>query len=335
MYLAIIILLFLVFFGQSIYLVRSILRNRYSNFKKELEDIKGDFGEKVIEEKALLAQKYKLENMASNMFTLYEISKDISRAQEEKETMEIFNEEIRKHIYFETCQLIETEKEHPDLKESFVFPLHAEKRVIGHLAIKGLKENDHDIFSIMAQQLALGLKRVRLYQDIERLAITDSLTGVLTRRYCLERFNEEFRRSIKHKSHLSFLMIDADHFKNYNDKYGHIVGDAVLREIGVLIKANVREIDLVGRYGGEEFCVILPDTTKEGGEFAAERIRQAIAGSEVKAYDETLRITVSLGLATSPEDAGTPQELIDKSDWALYRAKKLGRNRVSAFGVYK
>lgn len=334
MYLAEIILL-LACLGFSIYLARAVLQSRYFSFKEELEGLNKFFETKAWEEKNILAQKNQWQNVASNIFTLYEITKDISRAQDEKEIMSIFKEEIQRHLVFQDCKLLESHAETKDIEDSSIFPLHSEKKVIGFLAIKGLKEDEQDNFSIMANQLALGLKRVRLYQEIERLAITDSLTGVLTRRYCLERFNEEFQRAIKHKSQLSFLMIDVDHFKDCNDKYGHLVGDAVLKEIGIIIKANIREIDLLGRYGGEEFCVVLPDTPKEGGEFAAERIRQSIAQSEIKAYDESLKVTVSLGLATFPEDAASPQELIDKSDWALYRAKKLGRNRICAFGVYK
>jgi len=335
MYLGIGIILIGSLIASSIYLVRSILLNRNQVLKKSLEVQKEYCETKALEEKKLSTKKTDQEMAVGRIFALYEITKEISRAQDEKEIMEIFNGELRKHLFFQECKLLEVNSDTENLPDAFIVPLYSEKRVIGHLAIKGLSDSEQDNFSIMADQLALGLKRVRLYQDIERLAITDSLTEVLTRRYCLERFSEEFERAVKHKSHLSFVMIDVDHFKSYNDKFGHLVGDAVLKEIGILIKANVREIDFVGRYGGEEFCVVLPETSKEGGEFVAQRVRLAVAQSQIKAFDETLKVTISLGLATSPEDAANPQELIDKSDWALYRAKKLGRNRVSAFGVYR
>lgn len=333
--LIIIILLILVIIFQSIYLVRFILRSQYLILKEELDGLAKYYKSQAALEGGILEQKTDLENAANRIFTLYEITKEISRALDEKDIMAIFSEGLQQHFTFQDCKLLAVDSETENLKDYFILPLHAENKIIGYLAISGIKESDRDNLSITANQLALGLKRVRLYQDIERLAITDSLTGVFTRRYCLERFAEEFQRTMKHKSHLSFLMIDGDHFKDYNDKYGHLVGDAILKEIGILIKANIREIDLAGRYGGEEFCIILPDTLKEGAGFVAERIRRSIAESQIKAYDETLSITISIGLATSPEDASSYQELIDKSDWALYRAKKLGRNRVCAFGVYR
>ena len=129
-------------------------------------------------------------------------------------------------------------------------------------------------------------------------------------------------------------MIDIDDFKNYNDKFGHLVGDAIIKTIASEIKSNIREIDLLGRFGGEEFLCIFPETTKEGANFAAERIRKAIEAKEIQAYDEVLKATVSVGASTFPSDALNPTELIDKADWALYRAKKMGKNRVCSFAIF-
>jgi len=160
------------------------------------------------------------------------------------------------------------------------------------------------------------------------LAITDSLTGVSSRRYLMERFSEEIERSRKFKYNFSFLMVDIDHFKDYNDRYGHLVGDAILREVSKSIKENIRQIDLVGRYGGEEFSVILTETDKEGARLAAERIRQAIENKHIRIYDEDLRVTISIGVSIFPDDAYEARQLIEKADQALYQAKQAGRNRV-------
>jgi diguanylate cyclase (GGDEF)-like protein len=119
-----------------------------------------------------------------------------------------------------------------------------------------------------------------------------------------------------------------------NDQYGHLTGDQVLREIANIIKESVREIDLVGRFGGEEFCVVLPDTDLEGATVVAERIRKSAEQKLIKAYDNSLHITLSIGVTIYPTDGKLMEELMDKADWALYRAKSQGRNCVVAFGLY-
>jgi diguanylate cyclase (GGDEF)-like protein len=114
-----------------------------------------------------------------------------------------------------------------------------------------------------------------------------------------------------------------------------LAGDQVLKEIANIIQENVREIDIVGRFGGEEFCVVLPDTDQEGSRLVAERIRKSAEKRLIKAYDTSLRVTLSIGLAVYPSDGKLLEELMDKSDWALYRAKSQGRNKVVAFGTYQ
>jgi diguanylate cyclase (GGDEF)-like protein len=128
-------------------------------------------------------------------------------------------------------------------------------------------------------------------------------------------------------------MIDIDFFKNFNDQYGHLVGDVMLREVAKRIQENIRQVDLICRFGGEEFCVILVETDKAGAVFAAERIRRAIEEKQIKAYDEDLQVTVSIGISVFPEDATEANVILDKADGALYRAKHSGRNMVCAHGV--
>jgi diguanylate cyclase (GGDEF)-like protein len=206
-----------------------------------------------------------------------------------------------------------------------------DRRIAGYLLVSGIDEHDRDKFGILAQEFMLGIKRAILYQRVQEMAITDSLTGVFSRRYLMERFNEEVERSKKFNYNFSFLMVDIDHFKGYNDRYGHLVGDAILKEVARAIKENIRQIDLVGRYGGEEFSVILTETDRGGAEFAAERIRQAIEQKNIRVYDETLQATISIGIAIFPDNATDPGELIEKADQALYQAKQAGRNRVCVY----
>jgi len=210
-------------------------------------------------------------------------------------------------------------------------PLIVQNKFLGALAVEDLPFEALENFSILANQFSLEFKRIRLYQKIEELAITDGLTGLFVRRYFLARLDEELKRSARHNLPLAFLMLDIDHFKECNDNFGHLTGDVVLKEVAARIKACVREIDLVGRYGGEEFSLLLPDTDKEGAGFVAERICSSIARQKIEAYDEHTKVTVSIGVAAFPEDAAVTQHLIDKSDQALYRAKQKGRNRVEIF----
>lgn len=225
-----------------------------------------------------------------------------------------------------------------EVKNSFLgAPLILSDKVIGiaileNFSPRGTKERDEeeikDIFSILTTQFALQMQKSTLYKEVERLSITDGLTGVALRRYFLQRFSEELKRAHHYNLQLSFIMIDIDHFKSYNDKYGHLVGDAILKDIARIIPTGIREVDLIGRYGGEEFCIMLPETDKTGGVETAERIRRIVEKNRFKAYDEETSVTISAGVSNFPEDANTEQELIDKADGALLAAKEEGRNRV-------
>lgn len=296
--------------------------------------------QRLLEKKERLNRKRnELQNSALEIFTLYEITKNISKTLKEADAFELFKKTLEKHVQFKSCQFLHPDSEElkkiKTLKDHVIFPLLAKDKKIGYLVLEGLlSSGDEEKMYILGHQFSLSLRRVQLYEEIERIAITDSLTDAHTRRYVLERFEEEIKRSRGNKLKLSFLMIDVDHFKSYNDQYGHLAGDQILRGISHIIRESIREIDIIGRYGGEEFCVVLPDTDRQGAEFAAERIRLAVQNNPIKAYDATVRVTVSVGVATFPENGTEVHELIDKADWALYRAKKLGRNRVCLFGTH-
>ncbi len=293
--------------------------------------------QKIIEQKTkTLAEKNRLEREAAQIFTLYEMTKEINRHFNEQEAFNIFQRRLKENITIEECRLVDElgEGAEAPLKDEAVFALKSKEKILGHLIYKGVPAKDKEKFVILAHQFALAYRRIKLYKDIETMAITDDLTEVCTRRYFLERFEEEIKRAKARKTTVAFLMLDVDHFKMVNDQHGHLTGDQVLKEVGVIIKESIREIDIAGRYGGEEFCVVLPDTDLEGAKAVAERIRKAAANKPIKAYDTVIRITISIGLSTYPADGKVQEELIDKADWALYRAKSQGRNCVVAFGMY-
>ncbi len=207
-------------------------------------------------------------------------------------------------------------------------PLLSENITVALLVVEDLPHEALDEFVILSMQFALEIKRLLLYKTVESLAITDGLTNVYVRRYFLERLEEELIRSKRYNLKFSFLMADLDYFKDCNDNHGHLVGDVVLKDVSCLIKDAVREIDLVARYGGEEFSLLLPETNKAGGVRVAERIRKRVKDNVFKAYDETLKITISVGVATYPDDGKDLESLIENADMAMYKAKKGGRDRV-------
>ncbi|MBU0467784.1 MAG: GGDEF domain-containing protein [Candidatus Omnitrophica bacterium] len=283
----------------------------------------------------LYDEKMDLEAEALKIFTLYEMTEAITKSLTEDAAFTILKEKLSEHVIYKSCYFFDPQsediKKYRKMDDFYVFVLRDKKSKTGYLAVEGLSETDKEKVMILGHQFALALRRVKLYKEIEKIAITDSLTGVHTRRYALERFQEEIRRSLAHKIKMSFLMIDVDYFKKFNDKYGHLTGDKVLRSVGKIIRNNIREIDIAGRYGGEEFCVVLPDTDSEGAKYAAERIRSAAYVAVVQAYDTKLKVTVSIGVSTYPQDGKVHNDLIDKADIALYQAKKEGRNKVCFF----
>jgi diguanylate cyclase (GGDEF)-like protein len=215
-----------------------------------------------------------------------------------------------------------------DFDTLIAIPLISEEKISGILYIENISRVYFENFLILAGQFAIQLQKVILYKKVQEMAITDSLTEVSTRRYFLERFREEIRRSMRRKSTMSFLMIDLDYFKEKNDKFGHLVGDVILKEIALVLKSTLREIDIIGRYGGEEFAVVLAGIAREGALLAAERIRSSVEHSVFKAYDEKVSVTISIGISAFPEDGVDEHTLIESADKALYRAKEKGRNRI-------
>lgn len=267
--------------------------------------------------------------VAEENIQLFEITREISKYLEEEKVFSAFRKSAGRYLALEDCKFLKSLPDGQEYRSYQLQELHIDKRSIGYLAVKGLGQAKRYKYDILLQQFSLGVKRAVLYQQVQELSVSDSLTQVSNRRYLLARLKEEIHRSARFRYNFSFLMLDIDFFKQVNDKYGHLVGDAVLREAAKVIRESVRQMDLVGRYGGEEFGVVLPETDKKQAAFAAERIRRALEEKRIRAYDEELKVTASIGSATYPDHAKSIPEMIEIADQALYRAKEQGRNRVA------
>ena len=167
-----------------------------------------------------------------------------------------------------------------------------------------------------------------MYSHTRRLSLVDPLTGLYNRRHLDGNLEREFMRAKRYDSDLSLAVIDIDFFKKINDTYGHICGDHVLKEAAYLILESFRKTDIVFRYGGEEFVVLLTETPLESAQIALERLRKSIENYPFKFRNENLKITVSIGAAGVSEDINSGSELLDLADKSLYTAKESGRNRL-------
>lgn len=190
-----------------------------------------------------------------------------------------------------------------------------------------------EFFMAVADQVAMALQNARLHAKTVALAITDPLTGVPNRRYLFQQLEQELNRANRFGTQLSVLMIDIDFFKRLNDTAGHQAGDDVLRQVCALLKGMVRRVDTLGRYGGEEFMVLLPQVTRAEAIEVADKLRAAVATATFswREVQPDGRITISVGVASLPGDATEQDRLVDCADAALYASKREGRNRVSAY----
>jgi diguanylate cyclase (GGDEF)-like protein len=304
------------------------LDSGYKKTKKILKEFQDEYNSlsginlKIKEENEVLR-----ENL-DEIVALYDITREICKSLDEASIFSYFDGLIHRYVEVTNCRFVKGEIKEGEYPESSIMPLEVGRKVVGYLVCDGIRDQDREKFQILAHQYLLGLKRAILYEKVQELAITDSLTRVLSRRYWLERFTEEIERSRKFKHNFSCLMLDVDHFKKINDHYGHMVGEIILKEVGGTIKDAIRQIDLVGRYGGEEFSVFLAETGLDEARVVAERIRASIENRHIRAYDEELQVTISIGIAMFPEHANDSQGLLSRADEALYQAKKTGRNRV-------
>lgn len=252
-----------------------------------------------------------------------------------KHTSTLLVEDIKKDFRFD-LEKIEDEYTRP-IGSLISAPLVSQERVLGIIRLDNpfafaYTQNDLRFLNTIADLTSVAIENIKLFKETQELAIRDSLTSCYTRKYLLDSLKHEFRRSMKEKSNLSLLMIDIDHFKIYNDKYGHIAGDIVLKEISLLIEDIVADHKaLVSRYGGEEFCVLLRGVGKDKAREIAEIVRRSIEDKEIILRQQNTSVTVSIGLANYPKDVNYEEELIHRSDSAMYNAKQKGRNRVCSF----
>jgi diguanylate cyclase (GGDEF)-like protein len=209
-------------------------------------------------------------------------------------------------------------------------PLSAGEVTFGSLLLfgDGFEDEDRMTAVSLASHAVVALENARLHRIVERQALVDGLTGLANRRQCEDTLSSELARLERFGGPLAVVVADLDWFKDVNDRYGHPSGDAVLREFAQLLRDLVRDVDLAGRWGGEEFLLILPGTDLAGGAQVAERVRLALAGRIVLSADGSpIPVTASFGVAATPP-ASTAAELFSAADAALYEAKRNGKNRV-------
>ncbi len=328
---------------------------RYDNLKKLIEDLnhslKLDIVIRVlsstvytlISDSSGIALFYLVDNRYQKLSLVHSIKDDPALVVLSKEG-DIFDQWVLRHS---TQLIIE------NLKNDFRFdsdslngqdiraaqslisaPLISNNSLLGLLRLESTKNNffnqdDLRFLSLVADLGAVALENSLLFQKTQDLAIHDDLTSLYTRGYFLERLKDEVRRCQRLDQHLSLMMIDIDFFKQYNDKFGHIVGDLVLKKMGQLLKDTLSELNpLLCRFGGEEFLIMFSGVEKKRALSIAEELRKKIESEKIMLRRQDTHITVSIGVASLPLDTKDEDELVQKADKAMYAAKGKGRNQV-------
>jgi len=223
-----------------------------------------------------------------------------------------------------------------------VIPIVLHDPEVGSLLLRAVRKKagftlrEINFFEIVTNAAGSALERAQLFESVqqanktlEKLAVTDGLTGIYNHRYFRERLEEEILRSLRYNVPLSCMLFDIDDFKKCNDTYGHLFGDAVLKEIATRMLQTVRRTDIVARYGGEEFIIIMPQTSLDGAYIQAERIRKVIEEKPFDYVGKSVKITISGGVAeVVQKETLTVEDLLRIADQCLYQAKRNGKNRV-------
>jgi len=217
-----------------------------------------------------------------------------------------------------------------------VAPIVFSDSLLGAIAVGKMKEvtgNEKRFLAMLADLMAVALRNIRKLKIANEEAIKDSLTGLYNKRYFLEKAIETLHSSSSYGYSVSIFIFDIDHFKNYNDRNGHVQGDILLKELGRLLRENTRSTNLVARYGGEEFIILLQNTGNQDALQCAENMRRLIEAHPFPYREKQPlgRISISGGVATFPFDGSTVEEIITRADWALYAAKASGRNCIMQY----
>jgi len=218
-------------------------------------------------------------------------------------------------------------------------PIIVNNEIRGVIHLDSLKENafDRDTLSLtelLAKEVSIAIERSLLYSQVKDISVRDGLTSCFNRGKFEVDIIADIASAKLNEKPLAFLMLDIDWFKKYNDFHGHLKGDAVLKRVSATLISNVRPLDGVYRYGGEEFAILLPDTDREKALYVARRLQEAVEQKHFKGEDQSQpngKITISIGVASFPADADSRDHLIEAADSALYRAKHSGRNQVCLF----
>jgi len=227
------------------------------------------------------------------------------------------------------------------LEQMMLQSLYAHGKVLG-LVIAGdtqkkkeLTDAELNRFSLIVGQAGIALENAQFYEKIQELTIIDELTGVYNYRYFYPKLREEMRLASRYRQPLSLAIVDIDDFKHYNDTNGHLAGDKVLKQLGQILVNRLRKTDIVVRYGGEEFGLILPVTNREGAKKILDDLRKEIENYPFSYRENQPRgkLTVSAGIATYPYDGREARELVEAADKGLYQAKSKGKNQIAVFST--
>jgi diguanylate cyclase (GGDEF)-like protein len=220
---------------------------------------------------------------------------------------------------------------------SLSIPLHLGERQLGVLTLimapQAVFSGDEiNLLQTIGDQYSAAVERAGLFENAEHLATVDALTGLIVRRHFFQTAQKEFERTKRYGHPVTIAMLDIDFFKYVNDKFGHLIGDYVLQQVAERCKSVLRSSDMIGRYGGEEFVILLPETDLEKAKRIADRIRQLVMNRPIVTERGDVNLTVSIGLAClEPGSNNNLEQILDLADQALYRAKDLGRNRIQTW----